>query len=523
MYLNEVKFELKHKMADQSDGMSFKYTVEDVQRLTSITGAMDFCEFHEIDYGDLETMDDIKNLLLFKLKKQTARLPASTMMKKLIDEDIKKRQELSRVYGKLREFMNKVDDKLKLQVETAIPNCIAKITQYNHELVKDECPILVAGETSAGKSSLLNLLLGEEVLPYSLLSTTSTLCQLKNDDRKRAVVHLMEPDPTTGRETIEFDLKKTGDSSIQDQLQEYANSKERGADTYKFIEIFWPIPLLQGNVFIVDSPGVGENEFMNKVVMDYLPKAFAFIYVINSGNAGGVQEGRLEKLLKILTDPKDRDQLQMFDPESAIFVFNKWDQVPPDEEEEVRKKTLEKLMRCWQGLTEKQVFYLSVTEAFRNLRAGAGFTEGYQKLLDGIQELVPKSLQTKLTKHHKWIEFFVGRLTYVIRTKIMNARRTMQEKQEKKEEITKRLDKLQRTSDDVLLKMTNTLDDRIEKIVDGLHQFLSSPSTMERLNEWNTAELPDVKINAFVSSRKSPLFHDRESGFRKQTKNWQES
>ncbi|XP_013408025.1 fibroblast growth factor receptor 4-like isoform X1 [Lingula anatina] len=73
----------------------------------------------------------------------------------------------------------------------------------------------------------------------------------------------------------------------------------------------------------------------------------------------------------------------------------------------------------------------------------------------------------------------------------MNARRTMQEKQEKKEEITKRLDKLQRTSDDVLLKMTNTLDDRIEKIVDGLHQFLSSPSTMERLNEWNTAELPD--------------------------------
>lgn len=44
---------------------------------------------------------------------------------------------------------------------------------------------------------------------------------------------------------------------------------------------------------IVDSPGVGENEAMNKFVLDYLSEAFCFIYVINSTNAGGIQKDRV--------------------------------------------------------------------------------------------------------------------------------------------------------------------------------------------------------------------------------------
>ena len=44
---------------------------------------------------------------------------------------------------------------------------------------------------------------------------------------------------------------------------------------------------------IVDSPGVGENEVMDKFVINYMPNALCFIYVINSGNAGGVQKDRV--------------------------------------------------------------------------------------------------------------------------------------------------------------------------------------------------------------------------------------
>ena len=44
---------------------------------------------------------------------------------------------------------------------------------------------------------------------------------------------------------------------------------------------------------IVDSPGIGESDEMDEIVEQYLPNAFAFIYVINSTNAGGIQEDRV--------------------------------------------------------------------------------------------------------------------------------------------------------------------------------------------------------------------------------------
>ena len=43
---------------------------------------------------------------------------------------------------------------------------------------------------------------------------------------------------------------------------------------------------------IVESPGIGESD-MDSQVIQYLPEAMAFIYVINSSNAGGVQEDKV--------------------------------------------------------------------------------------------------------------------------------------------------------------------------------------------------------------------------------------
>ena len=44
---------------------------------------------------------------------------------------------------------------------------------------------------------------------------------------------------------------------------------------------------------IIDSPGIGESDIMDEIVKQYLPEAFAFIYVINSTNAGGIQKDRV--------------------------------------------------------------------------------------------------------------------------------------------------------------------------------------------------------------------------------------
>ena len=44
---------------------------------------------------------------------------------------------------------------------------------------------------------------------------------------------------------------------------------------------------------IVDSPGVGESDVMSEFVLNYLPRAFCFMYVIGSNNAGGIHDDRV--------------------------------------------------------------------------------------------------------------------------------------------------------------------------------------------------------------------------------------
>lgn len=52
---------------------------------------------------------------------------------------------------------------------------------------------------------------------------------------------------------------------------------------------------------IIDSPGLGESDQMDQVLMNYLPNAFAFIYVIDVSHAGGMHDD-LKKKVKYCVD-----------------------------------------------------------------------------------------------------------------------------------------------------------------------------------------------------------------------------
>ena len=43
----------------------------------------------------------------------------------------------------------------------------------------------------------------------------------------------------------------------------------------------------------MDTPGIGDTEELNVKLKGYLPKAVSFIFVINVGNAGGMQLDRV--------------------------------------------------------------------------------------------------------------------------------------------------------------------------------------------------------------------------------------
>lgn len=59
--------------------------------------------------------------------------------------------------------------------------------------------------------------------------------------------------------------------------------------------IFVSYVYFKGNVAIVDTPGIGDidQKEVEKKMMDYLPNALAFVFVINVAAAGGLQKDRV--------------------------------------------------------------------------------------------------------------------------------------------------------------------------------------------------------------------------------------
>ena len=121
---------------------------------------------------------------------------------------------------------------------------------YNFKLFPFVClsfSLRNIGESSAGKSSFLNLLLGEQLLPSAVLNATSTICEIKYGLERKLVVHYKDGDPQTGLPTKSIPLNQSDQSSYMDQISSYVHMKgdrEKGSPFTK-VEIFWPHEFLK--------------------------------------------------------------------------------------------------------------------------------------------------------------------------------------------------------------------------------------------------------------------------------------
>lgn len=138
------------------------------------------------------------------------------------------------------------------------------------ERVENNCfTIAVVGEFKRGKSTLINALMGQEILPADILPTSATLNRVTYGLKKRVKIEFKD-----GRvEEIPID-------KLPDYVTRLTPEAEAIAATIKEAVVYYPVNYLQNNVDIVDTPGLNDDQNMTSVTLSVLPRVDAAILVI---------------------------------------------------------------------------------------------------------------------------------------------------------------------------------------------------------------------------------------------------
>ena len=111
----------------------------------------------------------------------------------------------------------------------------------------------VIGVTSSGKSTLINSLLNEDLLPSAVIPSSSQLVSCRRGDRRCGVVYFEDKKPqnlSSQRLTPQI-IKKYGEEQ----------SNPRNREKVKQIEVFTPLFPFDKELVLVDSPGLDAYGF----------------------------------------------------------------------------------------------------------------------------------------------------------------------------------------------------------------------------------------------------------------------
>jgi len=108
---------------------------------------------------------------------------------------------------------------------------------------------------------------------------------------------------------------------------------------------------------------------------------------------------QLEKLLYDVREVALKAQKESVSSQCALFVCNKWDQVPEEEVKEVQDHVIEKLKKCWPGFDPKsQIICMSTKKASVAQNFGI-ITKEFFSLMSGMKSMVLKSIEARLKMH----------------------------------------------------------------------------------------------------------------------------
>ncbi|WP_022670602.1 dynamin family protein [Hippea alviniae] len=208
--------------------------------------------------------------------------------------------------------MQNIKDILKKEINS-LKEITPKSTALDKALNKlesEQFNLVVVGQFKRGKSTFINALLGDNIVPSSILPLTSIVTIISYSPTKKAKVKFLD------NSEREIDIKE-----IEKYVTEKHNPKNKL--NVKEVYVFHPSEYLKKGVRIIDTPGIGSVFKHNTdVALSFLPYCDAAVFVMSPDPPLTEAEIEFLKNVRVYT-------------EKFFFVLNKIDIVSEDELDEV--------------------------------------------------------------------------------------------------------------------------------------------------------------------------------------------
>lgn len=219
--------------------------------------------------------------------------------------------------------------------------------------------LVVVGEFSRGKSTVVNALLGDRVLPSTAQPTTVILNVIRYADQPSYTLHYRNGglDESISKDRF-LKMVAPPEPLPGDKASESAYVKELEAlSKVEYAEIRYPSPLCRNAVSIVDTPGTNDlDPVRESITYNFIPESDAVIVVLSA------------KMILAKTEMDFlRDRIIKADIQRIFFVINFADHL---ETEADRRKVLDYAKRHLRELVPSPRLYLISARAALNLRRG---------------------------------------------------------------------------------------------------------------------------------------------------------
>ncbi|MBD5139095.1 MAG: dynamin [Ruminococcus sp.] len=141
------------------------------------------------------------------------------------------------------------------------------------KVANDHFEVAIVGEFKRGKSTLINALLGQEVLPADVLPATATLNRVTYSETPYVMVEYKDG----GTERVDI-------NKLADYVTKLSYESELKAETVKQATVYYDTSFCKNNVDIIDTPGLNDDEQMTNVTLSILPEIDAAVFVISANS-----------------------------------------------------------------------------------------------------------------------------------------------------------------------------------------------------------------------------------------------